>query len=659
MARRSKSKKELLRTYRDRIAAAKGFRKKEGLDDLWCRLKDLYRGKHFPAGLTDEDKIAVNICFATINVIGPSIAVNYPKIVVNPTGPEHSDAAEIVEAVVNYWWRRYDVLPEFQRAVKDFLIFGFGWLKTGYRFVEEEVPRGADEIEAEFERLRDEADAYAVARPDLAGELPTDEELRASIPATKKIISHDAPFVERVSPEDVYVDPEATSMQDLKWIAQRVIKTHDELVEDPNYNPSAVRKAKPDSRADEETFAPARSLFEPDNKDFYRYTIWEFYDLRTGIMCVFADEGGDEFLIDPTPQPYVFGHPFVMLRNYEVPYSFYPMGELEALEPLQHELNMTRTAMFNDRKQFRRAWLIRESAFDEAGRAAIRSDVDNRVIPVQGTGPLEDAIAPLPTHQPNPQLYQDTEIIQNDAILVSGVNEYMHGVLPEIRRTATEAAIIQDIANARAADKLAKVEVAISEIGRRMVMLAQQYMHEGQVAQIIGDNGLPHHFYFEPSDIQGEFLFEVVGGSTQPKNDMQRRQAAMQLLQTLAPFGDPNLGLINMREVIKYALRDGFGIKDPERFLAGQPDQLPLGMPPEDTLNDEDPADDPAIRAALIEQANGAASPSPAGAPPGGYLAQLATEGEPTPEDVMAESSILPPGIRNQLLGQVGLRLNG
>jgi hypothetical protein len=39
--------------------------------------------------------------------------------------------------------------------------------------------------------------------------------------------------------------------------------------------------------------------------------------------------------------------------------------------------------------------------------------------------------------------------------------------MPEIRRTATEAAIIQDAANARVSDKLAIVEKSIGDCGRR------------------------------------------------------------------------------------------------------------------------------------------------------------------------------------------------
>lgn len=594
------SKADRLKRYRGRVESAKGFRRHEGLDDLWRRMNDLYRGKQLPPGMSKDDAFVVNVSFATINVIGPSVAINYPKTTVTANDPELNDQAEIVEGVINYWWRKHKVLTPFQAGVKDFLIYGFGWIKEGWRFVEEE---DAEAVSGEFDRLRDEADEFAVQNPDLAGDLPGDDEIAEGLLSDKSAVKwkviEDAPFVERISPHDVYVDPEATNMEDLRWIAQRSVKTLDEIESIyGDYNKSVISDIEPDSALPEDWFAPRKWGWDrhgSDHDDVGRYTCWEFYDLITGEMCVFLDSG-DKFLVNPTPMPYAYGHPFVMLRNYEVPDQFYPMGELEALEPLQNELNLTRTAMFNDRKAFRRKHLFNPQAFDSTGREALESDEDNVMVPVVGSVPLNEAIIPMPGQQPNPMLYQDSELIESDITNVTGINDYMRGAMPEIRRTATEAAIIQDVANARAADKLARVEWAVGEISRRMLILAQQYLHEGQIARITSRSGKPVHFFFEPEDIQGEYDFEVQGGSTRPKNETMRRQQAMEMLQALAPFGDPQMGLVNMQEVIAHALKHGFDVDDPTRFMGGGPQDPGMGGPEEAFLEDPEqpiPQDDP------------------------------------------------------------------
>ena len=135
MARTSNS--EYIKRYRDRIEQSRRWRREERYDDLWSRMIDMYRGKHYKAS-TEEDQLLVNVAFATINVIAPGVSVNYPKITVNARKYEDASRAVVTEAIVNYWWRHYECQKEFRRAVKDMLICGHGWLKTGYRFVEKE-----------------------------------------------------------------------------------------------------------------------------------------------------------------------------------------------------------------------------------------------------------------------------------------------------------------------------------------------------------------------------------------------------------------------------------------------------------------------------------------------------------------------------------------
>ncbi len=584
------SREKQLARYRQRLEASAKWRKQEGLDDLWHRLVDLYRNKHFK-GSTTEDRIAVGIAFGTINVIFPSVSVNHPKVVVNARDPEDYDKALILEAVVNYWWRHYRVKTQFRRAVKDFLVVGHGWVKTGYRFVEEDVPLDDDERDNEFQSAVEEADTFAEANPDLAGDLPTDDEIAASLPETKANVVEDRPFAERVSPFDIYVDPEATSMEDLTWIAQKVVRPLEDVRDDDRYSKAVRRRVEPDSMMNKEYWS------ERDEKkwgdDIKRVTVWEYYDVKQGTMSIFT-ERGDAFLKDPTKMPYQFGHPFVQLRNYDVPDVFYPIGDLEAIEPLNLELDKTRSQMMNARKRYARKHIFRPEAFDAEGRAALEDPTDGRMIPlVEGySEAMADAIAPLPQEPMSADTYNLSTIIEGDIDAVSGVSEYQRGSTPEIRRTATEASMIQDATNARAADKLAIIEGSIGQVAENLVQLAQQFMTEEGTARVMGKNGYPLWVPYEPEDIQGEYDFEVEGGSTQPNNEGFRRQQALDLLNAMGPFME--LQVVNPQELARHVLREGFGIKNPEKFLGqsqdpmaqlGDPSMLPPeegGLPPEE-----------------------------------------------------------------------------
>ena len=135
-----KTRSELLNEYVERIDRSRRWREQEGLDQTWWRLNDLYRGRHWPqTTAAQRDLIAVNLSFSTVNVIAPSVSVNHPKIVVAANNPEDSKKAVAVEAVVNHLWRHHDFQSPFRRAVKDFLIFGHGWVKVGWKFVEQEM----------------------------------------------------------------------------------------------------------------------------------------------------------------------------------------------------------------------------------------------------------------------------------------------------------------------------------------------------------------------------------------------------------------------------------------------------------------------------------------------------------------------------------------
>lgn len=538
------------------VESSKKWRKDDGYDATWTRLKDLYRGRHFD-DYKNEDQMLVNIAFSTINVISPSISVNYPKITVNAVNPDNAANAVIAEAVVNYWWRKRDIRTQFRRAVKDMLTFGHGWVKVGYRFVEEEAMSMEDE---EFS--------------DPAG---------GGKETTNLVIREDAPFAERVSPHDVFVDPDATSMSDIKWIAQRIRRPIGEIKNDKRYIKAARDKVS--------VMAVSRYSDDPSRKKIHDKNvgyaeIWEFYDIANGTMSIFC-ESADSFLVKPMKMPYSFGQPFVMIRNYDIPDMFYPMGDLESIEPLQRELNETRSQMMNHRKKFSRKYLYKESAFDQLGRSALESDEDNVMVPVVSDEALGGVVTAFPAVINPPEFYNQSNMIIGDIDRISGVSEFQRGAVSEIRRTATESSLLQDAANARTSDKLAVVEQAIAEVGRRMMALAQQFMTGEQVARVTGKDGEPMWVTFDREYLAGDFDFEVAAGSTQPHNESFKRQMALQMVDAMAPFA--GAGIVNMQKLAAYVLQFGFGVKNPDEFIqqapppvpAGPEGGMPAGMPPE------------------------------------------------------------------------------
>ena len=582
------SKADKLKRYRNRLKHARRWREQEGYDDTWRRMIDLYKGKHFVATMDDEDRIAINMAFSIVNTIEPSISINHPTITVAANKVEDEDRAVITEAVVNFWWKHYDFRQPFRMAVKDFLICGHGWIKIGYRYEEDEQDKSPDEKQVEFNQLADEADTYAGSHPELAAELPTDEEIEANLADTKVVVREDRPFIERVSPYDVYVDPEATGMDDAKWIAQRIVRPIEDAKADKRYNQSVRRKLTADAAVRTEWLSQDER--KRLDSDIDRVTIWEYYDLKAGTVSIFT-EGSSDFLVDPRPMPYAFGHPFEFIGNYSIPGDFYPLGDLEMIEGVQQELNKTRSQMMNHRKKYARKYLFRASALSPEGREGLESNYDNVAIEVVDDNmPLQDIIMPVPITPMSSDLYQYSDIVEMDIDRISGVNEYARGGNSEMKRSATEAAMIQDAANARSADKLAIIEIAIGKIAHKVLQLAQQYMTGEQVARVVGADNQQLWIEYTFEDIEGDFDFTVEGGSTQPHNDTFRRQQAVAMMNSLGPL----IGtVIDPAQIARYVLQFGFGVKTPGKFLLqqqppqpgvptqGGPEGAPQGMPPE------------------------------------------------------------------------------
>jgi hypothetical protein len=581
-----------LKFMREEVRRSKRWRDNETMDDLWKTMIDLYRGRHYE-GASRNDQLIINMAFATKNVIAPSVAINNPRFTVNARKPENAPMAVIVEEVLNYMWRCHKYQDEIRLAVDDWIVTGHGWVKVGYKFTKEPVSKKSGD--ADEENTLDPGDKEGV-------------DDRAPVPGnveTEMIITDDRPFVERISIFDMFVDPDARHPKEMRWVAQRTWRALQDVKVDQRYSPGARKSVSATSwsRWDSEDGDGRDGWDKPDQGAVSYCEVVEFYDLKRRVVATFAMDGDNAedgenadtggFLIRPTPIPYGFGAPYVMLRNYEVPDNFYPMGELESIESLQLELNETRNQMLNHRKRFARKWIYARDVFDEDGIRAMESDVDNTLIPMMGDGNPANYISPLPSIGTPPDFYNQSALIEEDINTVTGISDYMRGS-PEqnIRRTATEAAMIQDAANSRARDKLSKVESFLSDVGERVVLLMQQYLTGEHVARITSVAGRAWVNY-DSDYLQGSYDFEVEGGSTEPRNEVFRRQSALQLVDAMAPF--VSAGVVDPMGLARYVLQYGFGIKDvsmlltaPDQQAAQQaaingeppPGELPPGQPP-------------------------------------------------------------------------------
>lgn len=556
------SRRDRLATYQDEINRAKTWRFDRGLDRKWRRMEKLYEGDFLPP--SNDDQMRVNLAFSTINVILPNLTLNAPRIGVVARHRANEDRATITEEVLNYFWEHHDFGVGFKDAVKDALIFGFGWCKVGWKYIEEDVPIDPVTKQAMFEDMVAQRDDAAIRDP--GQEFPSNDEIFDALPSTTTIAAEDRPFVERISPYDIYVNPEATRTADMRWVAQRILMRKEDLESDDRYSPKARKEAQ--GGMGETDYDDPRRLEEKRYVEDEWVVVWEFYDIARKEMAVFVD-GAERFLVAPRRLPYAYGHPFEMLRNYERPGEFYPMGDLEEIEDMVHEISMTRSQMLSWRKRHVPKMLYRDGALDRNDLPKLTNTQPGTLVPVKDDNiDMAEVLFPVPQTPLERELFDWSAQIQSDVNEISGVSEFARGTGTAGSSTATEATLIQDAQNARSQEKLQKVEFFISNLAQKLQMVTAQFLTGEHFVRVAGQDNAALFVPYDRDTVMGEFDFKVEAGSTEPQNETFRRQQAIALMQTMMPFIEA--GVVDLVRLGEHVLRDGFNVHDAASFLTPQ-----------------------------------------------------------------------------------------
>ena len=197
--------------------------------------------------------------------------------------------------MVNHQWERYRMQEPFRRAVKDALIVGHGWCKMLWSYEEAEKDLTEEEFALGFQTAL--VDEQALAEEE-DREPASDEDLARQIIASSKQTIVDRPVLERISPHDMFVNPEATSLEDARWVAQRIVRHIDDVKTDPAYSRKARDNAMPGLTLADPHYARHKENYESNEL----VEVFEFYDLARQTMCTFT-AGATEYLIRPREMP--------------------------------------------------------------------------------------------------------------------------------------------------------------------------------------------------------------------------------------------------------------------------------------------------------------------------------------------------------------------
>jgi len=148
--------------------------------------------------------------------------------------------------------------------------------------------------------------------------------------------------------------------------------------------------------------------------------------------------------------------------------------------------------------------------------------------------PLDQIIVPVFRQALSGDLYGAKAELELYMQKVMGINEFQSGGMGADRMSATAAAVVEGVATLRAQDKIVSIENAAANIGQLILLLCQEYLDEPTAIRIAG-NETAEWPEISKTDLYGEFIVSVEGGSLRSLNPATREQQGIRLLNEVVP----------------------------------------------------------------------------------------------------------------------------
>lgn len=408
--------KEEVRRWFGRIHLAQ--KKMQRLYDIWDKRIDLYMASE---GVTRKgggavEEIHVNLIPSTLQIVKNNLWTRNRQIFGKTEDQElEANILPALQARMRSMWRKLRPHRDVSKALTDALIMPRGFLKIGF--------------DLEFF-------GGGVSTKD-GRDIETNTSIRPGLP-----------WLRRLSPRHVYVDPNATDLDDARWLVTVSRRPLSELQDNPAYsNIDEIGGAD----IDYEKIMGRDDVLQQQDDDRKAgaedrmVILYEVQDKTTRTTFVLADGVKEKTVIPPLHDAMPFrGFTVESICFNDVPDEFWGISEVGQWEDHQRNLSELRERMLDFAKRLAWIWLAEEGSLtDEQKEKLISADSQTVIDCIR-----KDGIGPLPAAAMPAEFGMMEGIIQNDIRQISGVADFQRGSSPEAR-TATEANIIQQAQQGR------------------------------------------------------------------------------------------------------------------------------------------------------------------------------------------------------------------
>ena len=370
--------------------------------------------------------------------------------------------------------------------------------------------------------------------------------------------------INRIHPKDILFDPKGTrlDLSDHGWVALAFYPTLVDLQNDPSFTlpdkPEALQEASQTTRTDKAEGSrhgawPIKSVETDVN--FKTICVWEIWDKPNQKIVYMADSGNHILGTKNWPCKFQIGprslFPVTLMAMHANPKGFYPKAEVSLVKRQLERLNNVEKQMDG---YFQNRWRKHVAPASLLSNDAVANFTDlsgaHSIILIEPDelgafiGPTGNAaqldLSRLVAQIPDPMVQQDYFVrkstLEQDISQILGYGPSDRGGLPQTR-SAREAVMINDSKQ----QKLVKRSDAIADFYRWMMekhllMMQATMAVERAARKWEPAKGLSEWFKYDKDSIQGDFAFVVYAGSSGPRSTETKKQAELQMFQTIVPF---------------------------------------------------------------------------------------------------------------------------
>ena len=378
----------------------------------------------------------------------------------------------------------------------------------------------------------------------------------------------------RIDPKDILFDPASRmlDLSDCKYLFVAWYPTIEQLRKDPNINalPEDI-ESYPECTEGSRVMGPTSVGGAPrqgsmtqsgygaaeEDPAYKTICVWEVYDKVNHKILYQTDYKGITIGKAGWPVNLQFGcrdlFPITLLYQHPIPGRFYPRPEAELIAPQLREINIVERLISEQTVTKRRKHVTWSGLLSEDQKAKVNdTSVANDILFLDGTK-LQDAlgltsppdsqayninnvVASIDEIKPPPDLGPRYAMLEQEIFHVVGYGPSQRGGLPSTR-SAREAMMI----NAEKERKLDKRRDRVTDFYRYLSMkhvrFLKKYMSVERYAKVLPKSiGLVDWQKYGREDISGDFEFDVVAGTSVPKNTEVKQSSEMQLFQAIAPI---------------------------------------------------------------------------------------------------------------------------